>query len=195
MSGRYVPIVFMRQAGSLIPIVREETTMQRRSSRRAGDMAFHFVPTGEFPFCPCCPFLFGNSLSLYFHSAVCRGSSSAPMADLPTVLGVLLICFMTVIALFGVMYITTSLFICAPVLPLLSSLLRLLIVILLPYRLCGYLLSLLLLLWLLLSVLTSKWRAMSELLQPDGTSPVNLRVRWLNRAMPKSWRVESRSWY
>jgi hypothetical protein len=31
---------------------------------RAGDMAFHFVPTGEFPFCPCCPFLFGNSLSL-----------------------------------------------------------------------------------------------------------------------------------
>jgi hypothetical protein len=27
-------------------------------------MAFHFVPTGEFPFCPCCPFLVGNSLSL-----------------------------------------------------------------------------------------------------------------------------------
>ena len=62
------------------------------------------------------------------------------------VLGVLLICFMTVIALFGVMYVTTGLPICPSVLLLLSSLLRLLIILLLPYCLCCYLLSLLLLL-------------------------------------------------
>jgi hypothetical protein len=85
------------------------------------------------------------------------------------VLGVLLICFITAIAAFGVIYVAASLFICALVLPLVSSL------------------------WLLPSVLTSKWRAMSELLQPDGTSPVNLRVGWLNRVTPKSWRAGSKS--
>jgi hypothetical protein len=71
---------------------------------------------------------------------------------------------MTAIAVFRVMNIAANLFICALVLPLLSSSLRLLIIVILSYRLYCYLLSLLLLLWLLPSVLTLKWRAMSELL-------------------------------
>jgi hypothetical protein len=62
------------------------------------------------------------------------------------------------------MNIAANLFICALVLPLLSLSLRLLIIVILSYRLYCYLLSLLLLLWLLPSVLTLKWRAMSELL-------------------------------
>lgn len=63
---------------------------------------------------------------------------------------------MTVITIFGVMYVIASLPIRALVLLLLSSLLWLVIVIVLPHRLYCYLLSLLLLLWLLASVLTSK---------------------------------------
>jgi len=59
-------------------------------------------------------------------------------------LGVLLSCFMIIIAVFGVMYVAASLFICVLVLPLLSSLLRVLIVLVLPYRFYCYLLSLLL---------------------------------------------------